>query len=278
MIETFMAEVRAICSRGWSIALLALACCAAEADVLSSGENRGREPFPLGGGVDAGVAFADAASDLADASDGAWHELYPALDAGALIWSVCQTASILERGRTGDSCTFLGGCALPLANCTWRTALCVNGELYTNEVSKSVCVGDDLGNTRRCAAAVPDTCCVELWQCDDMSQELAPGQPVARVCALDCPKAMPATGGDVFAGCPDDPSGPPWPPGAFPPPKGTPCRGDFVCDSLGRSAGPGTEPFTFDEFGRIYWCQHGLLQRAATGRTLPWNTVALPSN
>jgi hypothetical protein len=148
----------------------------------------------------------------------------------------------------------------------------VNGVLYKNEVSKSVCVGDDPANTRRCAAPVPDSCCIELWQCDDMSQELAPGQPVTYVCALDCPKAPTTTSDDVFAGCPGDTS---WPLGAFPPPVGTPCQGDFVCDSLGMSAGPDTEAFTFDDYGRIYWCQHGVVQRAATGRTLPWNTADL---
>lgn len=273
MIETFMAEARAICSRGWSIALLGLVCCAAEADVLSSGQIG---PQSLGG---ADAARADAGSPLADAADGgAWHDLYPGPDAGgAIVWTACEPASILERGRTGDSCSFLGGCSVPLDNCTWRTALCANGVLFTNEVSKSVCVGDDPGNTRRCAAPVPDTCCIELWQCDDMSQELAPGQAVARVCSLTCPKATPTTGVTVFAGCPDDASGLPWPRGAFPPPVGTPCQGDFVCDSLGMSAGPDTDPFTFDEYGRIYWCQHGLIQRAATGRTLPWNTVTLPN-
>jgi hypothetical protein len=268
MIESLMAGARALRGSGWSLSLLGLTCCAAEADVLSEDGLRGIQV----------IAHQDASAPGATggggAADAAWTDQYVPRDSGkGPTWTGCDALDILERGRTGDPCSFVSECYSLVPNCGKRTALCANGVLHTGQVSKNVCTEDDPLVLRRCAAPVPDGCCVELWQCQS-SEELLAAQPVVRVCALDCENISPAAASTVVTSCPDDPEGAPWP--SFPPALGTPCAGDFVCDSNGRSVGLASEAFTLDDFGRIYWCQHGSVQRAAIGSTLPWNTPVFP--
>jgi hypothetical protein len=266
-----MAAGRAIRSSGWSLTLLALTCCAAQADVLSA-DFAG----PTAVAVDAGgrtEAEADAGAGGADASS--LLPYFPPESGRVPTWTGCGGQDIVQRGRTGDACSFVGSCSNREANCGQRTALCADGVLHTGQVSKSVCENDDPDIRRRCAAPVPDSCCIELWQCES-SEELLEGQPTVRVCALDCGTGPTIDTGSLVTSCPDDPEGVPWPNGSFPPALGTRCAGRFVCDSYGQSVGLASEAFTLDEYGRIYWCQNGVVQRAAIGSTLPWNTPLLP--
>jgi hypothetical protein len=274
MIETFMAEAWAICSRGCSIALLALACCAAEADVLSD-FTRSRES-------DASVDISVDAAGTGDAglypnvSDGSWENPYPPLypDSG-LIWTSCRPlADIFQRGQTGDSCQFGNqpGCSELLQGCAQRMAFCVNGVLHLGEVSKTSCEPDGPANTSRCASLPTDGCCVGLWQCD--GGEFKPGTPMVQVCAHSCEtETLVVETQAPVTGCPSEPNTPHWPRG-WPPPLGMPCDGFFVCDSFGTSAGP-NNVFRLDDQGMVYWCDQGIVQRVAIGNSWPWSVTTL---
>jgi hypothetical protein len=276
MIETFTAETVRIRSIALPITLLALAGCAAEADVLSGDFRRQVPLMNEDAEIDAGIGptydatGADASTEMAytDAAggDADWLEELPG--EGGTLWSACIPS--LEGGRTGDTCTFVGGCARPLSEgCGRRTALCADLVLHLGEVSKDQCVPDDAGLTRRCAEVELGSCCIKMWQCDVGALSLAEGQPVAKVCALDCEVSMFPKSEPPLTGCPGDLTSelrPPWPPA-----PGTPCQGSFICDSQGNPASVGTEVFSFDSYGRIYWCAHGVMQRVATGPSLPWN-------
>jgi hypothetical protein len=284
MIETFMAEARAICSKGWWITLLGLVCCAAEVDVLESSgtfappmdaspvastEEDGSSPTPLDG--DAGFLYPDV-----------WEAgIYPPLDASAgPTWTTCDPGgSIFERGRSGDSCQFTRetGCTELLPDCTQRTAKCVNGVLLLAEARKSACTRDEPLVSPRCGQVNEmDGCCISLWQCaPGASLSLSDGQPVVRVCALNCDSSgsiVPVQG--PVSRCPNeyDPAGVPWP--RTPPEAGLACTGSFVCDAVGNPAGPNTA-FQFGDNGLIYWCDGEVVQRTAIGISWPWNESPL---
>lgn len=208
-----------------------------------------------------------------DADAGVWGtEAMGLLDSGGVPhWAVCLSEGpMLDRARTGDLCSFIGGCQKTLPGCGRRTALCSQGVVQMGEITKADCVPDDPEIPGMCAGPSPDSCCIELWQCDDATASLEIEQHAARVCALNCETAM-FPRGDIapYTSCPSDPESPPVPV-LWPPQLGSPCRGSFVCDSLGNTAGPAT-PFTFDAWGRIYWCTGGVIQRVATGPSFPWN-------
>jgi hypothetical protein len=271
-----MAEASRIRSAAWSLLLLWLAACAAEADVISKAQSQGvgtgGPAQHEGGSFDAGAFFppSNGPADAAGADAGVWGtETMGLLDSGGVPhWAVCDSSGdMLERARTGDQCSFIGGCMRTLPGCGRRTALCNDGVVHMSEITKADCVPDDPEIAGMCAAPAPEACCIELWQCDAATDS---PQNVARVCALNCETAM-FPRGDIapYTGCPSDPDRAPVPV-LWPPQLGTPCRGSFVCDSIGNAAGPDT-PFTFDAYGRIYWCMGGVIQRVATGPSFPWN-------
>jgi hypothetical protein len=268
-----MAGARVIRGVVWSLSLLGLTCCAAEADVLSEDGLRGVQV------VIEDAAVPQAMTDGGGAADASTTEQYFTSDGGkGPIWTGCDgTGGVLERGLTGDPCSFVSQCANVEPNCGQRTALCADGVLHTAQVSKNMCEEDDPLVSQRCAALVPDSCCIELWQCES-SELRSENQPVVRVCALDCRNTKPAPSLTIFTNCPNDSDGVPWPDGSFPPALGARCEGDFICDSYGTSLGLASVPFVLDDYGRIYWCQHGIVQRVAMGKAnyLPWNTPLLP--
>lgn len=271
MIRTFMPETRAVRSKGWQIALLGLACCAAEADVLS---DRAADVPPSPSIPDGGALMS------ADAGR-AWEAGPYAGDTGGLgglrdagtrpTWTRCDLSIIFERGRTGDLCDFgrESACKEQLPECAQRTAACADGVLHLGHVSKSECTPDDRSNLRRCAMVEPDSCCVDLWECTDAEADPA-GKPVVHVCAPECDTtATSAASQSTVTGCPNQPDTPPWP-RIWPPPMGMSCAGNFVCDAVGNAAGPNTV-FQFGDQGLIYWCNGAVVLRAAIGNTWPWS-------
>ena len=280
MIETFMAE--ATCIRGpalWSL-LASLVGCAAEVEVLSSGRPDGSVLLESGPAQNDAADFeAGPASDAGAAQDGGWVETSTLPENGTEPpWTVCNpSAPVLALGRSGDRCTFVGGCARAVGDCGRRTAWCgQDGALRMGEVTKAACVADDPADAGRCTRpAGNDPCCFEIWPCNAAATVPDPAQ-VARVCALDCQEDTRATDGAAVTGCPDVPNAPPWP-RVWPPPAGTPCQGNFVCDSHAFSAAPAAI-FELDRYGRMYGCLNGAVQGIAIGSTIPpWNSAAAPA-